>query len=458
MKALKNKYPNINIFLCLSALMLAFWIFCTKLIIKMDDGHFMGILANEGFSLTEWLKLRYETLSGRTTGEALMMTLLKANPILWKLFGFALCEYTVYFIYKISLSFGSNQLSKELSVLSGCSVFLIFVGVLNAGLFWFAGSFTFFVPCAFMFITLTPAIFDVLGISCSPVIRALAFPCAVLAASQEQAAVCTCAMLLILCVISVIIKKFRVTAFLPALISLAAMIYLLSSPGAKNRGLIQAEESFEAFLSFGIFKKLLLGFTNYCSYTFYISYFTAAMFTALLCTAVYGLYKDNKKAKRLVFIPPAYLIFVTAIYNGLHFVFAKESIDANIKHSFTDNEINLWIYLTAIVCGIMILFWAAMIILLLKKNPAAGIATGIICCAAAGCGLMIGFSSSVFASGKRVFFYSEILMIIACIILFACIKQAKASKVFFRILVAAAGVFYIFNAVNLMFIELPVMN
>lgn len=45
----------------------AFYLIFTRLVIKTDDGHFLAIMGESGFDLIEWLKLRFETLSGRMT-------------------------------------------------------------------------------------------------------------------------------------------------------------------------------------------------------------------------------------------------------------------------------------------------------------------------------------------------------------------------------------------------------
>ena len=458
MNKIKSKYPNADIFAVAAALMLFFWLFCTKFIIKMDDGHFMGIIADEGFTLKEWLVYRYTDISGRTTGEALMMSFLKINPVFWKLLCFGLFCYIIYFIYRVSSSFDLYGNKRQISMLSSSAMFLIFVGVLNAGAFWYAGSFTFLIPCGFMIITLTPAAFSVLEIKCPLVLRIIAVPLAVIAASQEQAAVCTCAMLVCLLIVSALNKRIRITDFLPLIPAISAMVYLLNSPGAKARGIAEAKTSFPVFYEFGIIKKVLLGFSNYCSYTFFLSIFITLLFTVLLSLLIYGYYKESKTVTRLAYSAPITAASVTLVYNLLHTLILKQSVDVHFKKCFQSNATDLWCYLTMALCAAVIVIWAVMIILILKKNPKAGIAIGLICCAAFGCGMMMGFSSSIYASGKRVFFYSELLMVTACIIIFANIKPSKLSKIILGICLTAAGIFYAFDIFNFTFFEIPIMN
>lgn len=458
MNRIKNKYPNSDIFVFSAVLLLTFWLICTKLIVKMDDGHFMGILANDDFSLREWLKLRYETVSGRTVAEATMMTFLNKSPLLWKLFGFALFEYIIYFIYKIALCFDKHNNSRKIATVSCCSVFLIFIGVLNAGAFWFAGSFTFLIPCTFMLITVTPALFDFLDLRYSRWQKAVAFFCSVLAASQEQSAVCTCALLICLFIFSAAKKKLNISSYLPVLPASAATFYLLASPGAANRGIQQAASSFEAFSDFGIAEKLLLGFSTYFSYTFFFSVFVTLLFSFLLSAVTYTLYKSDKKLSAFARLSPVCVALVSVFYNLLHFVINGKSVDSMLKEAFINNELNAWVYSTVGLCGAVILLWAFMLILILKKNNLTGLTVGLLCCAALGCGIMIGFSSSVYASGKRVFFFTEIFMVFACIILFSNLTPGKLSRLFFCIITASAVIFYMIDFINLLFLEIPIMN
>jgi len=457
MNKLRSKYPNIDIFAVAVSLLLFIWLFCSKLIIKMDDGHFMGILANEGFTLKEWLEYRYNNLSGRTIGEALMMTFLRIHPVFWKLLSASLFTYIIYFNYSIASHFDTNDNKRQIALLSSASTFMIFVGVLNAGAFWYAGSFTFLIPCGFMLITLTPSVFYVLGIKCPTAIKILAVPFALIAASQEQAAVCTCTALVFLFAVSAIRKKISITAYLPLIPAVFATFHLLTSPGSKARGVYEAAASFPAFNGFGFVKKLFLGFYNYCTFTFFFSIFTVLVFTCLLSLLVYNCYK-SKEIKKLAIAAPCATAFVSLIYNLLHSLVVKESVDVHFRNCFMDDKLDIWIYLTAAICAAVIILWAVMIILIAKRKPEAGLAIGLICCAALGCAIMMGFSSSIFASGKRVFFYSELLMVMACVVLFANIKPSKFSKIILGFCLAAAGAFYVFDIFNLSLFEIPVMN
>lgn len=88
-------------------------VFCTvftRLILKTDDGHFLGILHRNGFTVTSWLHERYTTVSGRIVGEWLMINFLRLPLIFWKLFIAALIIYIMYFLCRLSDFFGERQI------------------------------------------------------------------------------------------------------------------------------------------------------------------------------------------------------------------------------------------------------------------------------------------------------------------------------------------------------------
>ena len=85
-----------SIIAAFSAAVLFFCTVFTRLILKTDDGHFLGILHRNGFTVTSWLHERYTTVSGRIVGEWLMINFLRLPLIFWKLFIAALIIYIMY--------------------------------------------------------------------------------------------------------------------------------------------------------------------------------------------------------------------------------------------------------------------------------------------------------------------------------------------------------------------------
>ena len=141
-----------SIIAAFSAAVLFFCTVFTRLILKTDDGHFLGILHRNGFTVTSWLHERYTTVSGRIVGEWLMINFLRLPLIFWKLFIAALIIYIMYFLCRLSDFLGEKTDIRQRYIFA-CSVPLaVFLPCLNPSVFWFAGSFTFLVPFAALLI------------------------------------------------------------------------------------------------------------------------------------------------------------------------------------------------------------------------------------------------------------------------------------------------------------------
>lgn len=194
-----------SIIAAFSAAVLFFCTVFTRLILKTDDGHFLGILHRNGFTVTSWLHERYTTVSGRIVGEWLMINFLRLPLIFWKLFIAALIIYIMYFLCRLSDFLGEKADAKQRYIFA-CSVPLaVFLPCLNPSVFWFAGSFTFLVPFAALLITVTPLTFEVFGGRVNPMAYVAAAIASVVAASQEQ----SCAAALALQVILLIFRHIN---------------------------------------------------------------------------------------------------------------------------------------------------------------------------------------------------------------------------------------------------------
>ena len=110
-----------SIIAAFSAAVLFFCTVFTRLILKTDDGHFLGILHRNGFTVISWLHERYTTVSGRIVGEWLMINFLRLPLIFWKLFIAALIIYIMYFLCRLSDFFGEKASAKQRYIFA-CSV------------------------------------------------------------------------------------------------------------------------------------------------------------------------------------------------------------------------------------------------------------------------------------------------------------------------------------------------
>lgn len=244
-------------------------VFCTvftRLILKTDDGHFLGILHRNGFTVTSWLHERYTTVSGRIVGEWLMINFLRLPLIFWKLFIAALIIYIMYFLCRLSDFLGEKTDIRQRYIFA-CSVPLaVFLPCLNPSVFWFAGSFTFLVPFTALLITVTPLTFEVFGGRVNSMAYVAAAIASVVAASQEQSCAAALALQVILLIFSAYQCKLGFRQFIPLLPSAVSAAVLVLSPGLRGRGAMEAASGFERFSKMNIFERLLCGFSNYFAF------------------------------------------------------------------------------------------------------------------------------------------------------------------------------------------------
>lgn len=455
MKKTANEH---RIFLTCAVILGIFCFALPRLLLKLDDGNFLGMLAAPDFTYKSFLNYRYENLSGRTASEFLLMFFLSKPLILWKTFNFLLLLYIVGYLCKICKSFESSIPLEKRELFCCTSIFLIFVTVFNASVMWFAGSFTYLWPAAGMLMTTAPLAMYCLNGKYSFYRSFLACITAVLACSQEQAAASTLALLIILPIFCKLRKHpLKLHMFLPLIPSVLCSAHLFLSPGAKARGIMEAENHFPRFLEMSVFEKLSCGFTNVTAHLFTVSFFLFLIFFALVSCCIYKEYNESKKAKILIITANVFAISVVVVSNILGFVFDKSSPSIGLQKVFKTGDITAHSAVIIILFTLLFIVTLASLTAILIKNIRLGLTVMLLCAAAFGCGLALSFSGSIYTSGQRVFFYTDLFLIIACCVLVSHLPNNKTSK---NILTAAeiyAIVFFIIDCISYSISELPLM-
>ena len=279
----------------------------SRLLIKTDDGHFSGIVNAPDFTYSGWLTERYNTVSGRTIGEFLLVFFLRNNLIFWKLANSLMMTYPVYFWCKLSETFKGGFTSDEKQVYCCCGIFTMFVSCLNPAALWYAGSFSYLWPFCGILMTVAPLVFYVLNGRFSVSSLIISIFAAFIGTMQEQSAACCIAIYVFLLAVIFIRKmKFRISMLLPLIPMVLCSYSMFNSPGAKGRIVMETSASFERFAEFDVFDKLLCGLSTFFSNSFYFSNFLIIVFTALLSIAIY----DKVKFKRLLVIANAIIITI----------------------------------------------------------------------------------------------------------------------------------------------------
>lgn len=450
----KENYP----LMLFGAVTLAFFLCFTHLIIKTDDGHFLGILQEDSFNLVSWLRERYLTVSGRTISEFLMMSFLKINPFFWKIFATLSLTFTVWFLQKITGNFRSNfELTEMQNNIFCCTVpFLVFIGALNPGVFWFAGSFTFLFPFTAFLLTIAPLTFEFFEIKYNRIVmNIVAIFASLLACSQEQSAALTLAFLTVLFIANSFKKKLKFYHAPPMFFGFSGAVWLFTSPGMTGRQAMESG-SFPHFAEMNVFEKILCGFSNYFGYSFFMSVIVTGIFAVLVFFTVTSFYGDkNTKIFSKFFI--VFFFFITAGINAIYIIINRTVPDKGFEKLFKNGEYDFINITTLIFCFSLLVLFAVMLLLIISKDKKLGLTVSLLFAASVASAVVLGFSSSIYASGQRVFFFTDILTLFASAILIASGK-GKHKTVIYNIVTVIALVMFILNCFNFALLEIPIMG
>lgn len=457
-----NKYKDTlnflhknKVFVFFSAIISIFFLFFTRLMIKTDDGNFLGITAIENYNIFQFLEYRYKNISPRSVGEFLLMFFINHNIILWTLISVFLILYTVWFWIKLSTFFTYDKNSNKVKIFCCSGMFLMIISCLNPSVFWYSGSFSYLWPFAFMIITLSPYIFYLLGDKLNTKLIIISFFSSIIATSQEQSAACTICLYLITVIFLIYKKKFKLVLITPLVPILTTIYFMVTCPGIKKRILMESQNGFKGFSEFNIIEKLSCGLCVYFANCFYLSIILILVFIGLLSLVVY---QKNNKLKLTLIILNSFIIFATTIFNITICIVKKSMPHITIRESILTGNISIYTKLYFIF-GVIISFIITYLILkLIKFDTRTGIIILLLFLASMCCALVMGFSSSIFNSGQRVYFYSNMFIITCCVILFAQAKETKLRNFIFKSSVIYSSLSFIINFVAFKFIEHPLMG
>lgn len=438
-----------------SALIIFFSLFFTRYFIKMDDGNFLGIVSSPDFTYYGWLTERYMTLSGRTVGEFLLSFFLKQNIVLWQIVNALLIIYIVCFWYKLSKHFSGGFSDKDKQVFCSCGIFLMFISCLNPSVFWFAGSFTYLWPFAGFLMTVSPLISYIFNGKLNTVAFVASFFTLFLATMQEQsAAICLATYVILLC-ITVYKHMFRIRTLLPLIPMCVLILHLLSSPGADERTSIIIADSFPRYADFGFEDKLFCGLAAFFANTYFLSNFLVLLFIAFLSVTIYS---HKKECKKLLFSVNVFSVTVCILINYMTAIIERQLPHMLFRKCITENSYNFSFILLFLLSVILTVIIMALLIELILVDKRTGFIV-LICSAAAICSLVVlGFSSSVFTSGQRTAFFTNMFIISACCVLFARLDKTKLTQNLYTSAIVYACVTFTIDCFAFKLFELPLMG
>ncbi len=443
----KRKYTPFQIF-CMAITL--FYIVFTRLIVKTDDGHFLGIMSENGFNLPDWLRMRYETISGRVVCEFLTMSFLKTDLTVWKICAALIWIAVVYFIMKLLRSF-SEKGNDGIAV---CIPFLAFIGCLNPAAFWFSGSLTYLFPFGCMVITLIPTVFDLMKIEYRRIPwLILSAVSALVACSQEQSAALTLGFYAVVLIALIAAKRIKAYHFISLPFCIFQTYVLFSSPGMSGR--MEAEAGgFDRFEELGVFGKILCGLSNYYAFGFMMSAAVFAFFIIAVILKIKSLYS----AKTMPILLAVFSVLSLIGGNALSLAFCRAVPDKAFEKMFASGKFNAVGIAVIIVCTLTLLLIAASLIMIALRDKKTGL-SALTCYTAGVCSaVVLGFSPSIYASGQRVFFFAEMLTLISAAILLTASADSRGKRITESAARIISAVMLLLNCLSWFFMEIPIMG
>lgn len=450
---MRSKKLSSFAFFCIA--ITAFYLIFTRLVIKTDDGHFLAIMSESGFDLIEWLKLRFETLSGRMTCEFLTMNFLSVPLIFWKITASLIWIFIVWFIIKLISAFGVRDRSSE--IFAVCIPFTVFIGCLNSGAFWFTGSMFYLFPFGAMIAVELPAVFDLLNIQYRRIpFIILSAVAGLLACSQEQTAALTIGFYSVLMICLAIGKRLKPYHFVPVPFAAFSTYLLFSAPGMAERMKLETGK-FGRFADMNIVEKLFCGLSNYFAFGFMMSAVVFGLLIVLTVIKLNSLY-NLKAVKALSYSLSAFAVLSFVGGNALSLAANGSIPDKAFEKMFSSDETNAVNIIIIAVCLVTLLLIVSALIMIIRKQFKVGFSS-LLCYVAGVCSaVVVGFSSSVYVSGQRIFFFSELLTLIACAILFSSAEKDRKTEAVGNIAAVISSAMYLTNCFVWFFLEIPIMG
>ena len=379
-----------------------------------DDAYYVTVLDNT--TLWAFVQSRYLEWSGRTILEAIMVSTIQV-PLFWKAAIPGTLFFLTYHIWKLTLK---NHCSPYIAV-----IFLMSGQVAAWGAWWVTGYYNYLLP-----ITLGVFGFSVIIYKKehSPFIKILGAASIVTACQQEQAAIALITAIFVTCVYRKTTREtiyFEATVLILGLISFA---FLMSAPGNYHR--FQEEISWlPDFINMGLLDKLMLGVDRINAHATDAS--NRLLTVAIVMTLLATYFKEASwSLKPLVLVLLGFFIINMLLsQQDLSYFTTKLSFNS---YASPDQwyRYNMFVSytITILIYGVMAcasLYIADRYDELLAFLGAIALAVGTT--------MALAFSPTVYASGARVLYLHDILIVIySCLMLTKIINIKRGQKIITR--------------------------
>ncbi|MPM84982.1 hypothetical protein SDC9_132059 [bioreactor metagenome] len=310
-----------------------------------------------------------------------------------------------------------------------------------------------------MMLTVMPLVFYVLGGKLNNKLLIVSFFFAFLGTAQEQAAACCTALYVVLIVMMIVKKRtLKLQLFIPLIPILVCDWFLFTAPGAQNRALMEAQSGFVRYSEMNIMQKLACGLSAFFANSYYLSSFLILLMTALLSTILFYKVKQKHGTKKVLIGVNIFSAGVCVITNGIISIIKRSLPHILFRNAFISGKFDLYFYILFGLGCTLTLIIILMNIYLIIINKQVGIPVGLCLAAGFGAALAMSFSPTIFSSGQRVFFMTNMFIITACVIMMSVVPKTKLTVFLYRSAVVYTAATFIMDCFAFKLMELPLMG
>ena len=414
---INNKYLYLLFFIGVFILHLFFKFSCD------DIDYFNSIL--DKMTLSNYINMRYNTWTSRIIIESVLI-IISRHLYLWRLINSLIIMILVYSIN--SLCFKKTNIT-NISLTMILVLTYPLIDMTGAG---FASCTTNYLwPLAFMLFSFIPYRKDYLKEKIDKRLWPLYIGSLLYASNQEQCVVIIFVVSLIMTFINIKNKKDYKYSLLSLIISIISIIFILTCPGNMIRNALEISRWYPDYINANIIDKIYLAILSSISILInngiIIWLFSLVLFITIIKT------KTKIMAKVLSLI----LLVATSslsLYRFITIITNKDTLIINyqtkIGHVFKYNLNN---FITIIACIIPFIIIFYLLFIIFKKKSRVPIFILIL---GLGTRLIMGFSPTIFASGRRteIYLYFSLILVMIYLIKFILPKLKKLEKKFLTII------------------------
>ncbi|WP_223178935.1 DUF6056 family protein [Paenibacillus sp. B2(2019)] len=447
-KKFSNKYNVTLLFIFFSIIM-----FIVNLHVDSnisDDIEFKKALTD--VSSFEFVKNYYLNWNGRIAINYFLTSIIVLDPIVWKILNTMIFILLFFTMYKIVLAItGDRKEKKAYLIISIClSIFLLPDAVFWSGSIWVTGSFNYLWPTALGLFSLIPIIYNYFEKEYNNKLIIFNLLAGIYAAYSEQIAAIVITFSTILILLSALKKK---KIHIPSILVLAVVIINAiigyTAPGNVKRFASEAS-LFPEYETFSVFGKLFYGL--FYSLWHLVNEASSIMFIISLLITILMFTKNKRIMYRIMSLVPV-------AYFGIRIISAKSrpgnvttAFDQTLEMFNKSNKISMFDNLydlpkifsdynsksvsmnVSILLGLLVFLCIALSIVKLFGNSRITIVSFLFYMAALASSIVISFSPTIYASGHRVFYATDILLLILlATLLSVLLNTITESKALFRI-------------------------